>query len=227
MFACVKLSSFNILLILSSLSRGKGGGGMGRNWVGLFTVSPHWPRLPHSPDSNIIVIGPYCSSPSSSDAAETIQQPLRCCNSSGPVDVCGRSVIIRQTFILFFSSCKFPVISPRPETLSSNYDDSWGVTALQGWPAVLTSLNTIRDCRDGVWSGQQPQFGLALSARGEIFYCGGCFQPAEGDITQLCGTQGTNETINPQVIAVVWENGLWFLHVICFIVFSHSCTSVS
>lgn len=184
---------------------------MGRNWVGLFTVSPHWPRLPHSPDSNIIVIGPYCSSPSSTDAAETIQQPLRCCNSSGPVDVCEQSVIIRQTFNFFFLPASSPWslldLKPCPRMMMIPEASSHH----RGWPAVLTSLNAIRDCREGVWSGQQPQFGLALSAGGEIFCCGGCFQPAEGDITQLCGTQGTNEAINPQVITAVWENGLWFL----------------
>lgn len=42
---------------------------MGRNWVGLFTISPHWPCLPHSPDSSIVVIGFYYSSPSSSSTS--------------------------------------------------------------------------------------------------------------------------------------------------------------
>lgn len=68
---------------------------MGRNWAGLFTESPPRPRLPHSPDSYIIVIGLCCSAPSSAQPAETIQQPRRCCNSSKSVYICGQFVIIR------------------------------------------------------------------------------------------------------------------------------------
>lgn len=65
--------------------------------TGLASLPYYLTDLPHSPDSNIIVIGLYCSSPSSAEPAETIQQPLRCCNSSRPMHVCGQSVKIRWT----------------------------------------------------------------------------------------------------------------------------------
>lgn len=100
-FVCVKLSSFDILLILSSLSGG--GGEEGGKELG-------WPV--------------YCITSLTSPPSQSWQQhycywpllflslfdwrswnntkPLRCCNSSGPVDVCGQSVIIRQTFKFFF-----------------------------------------------------------------------------------------------------------------------------
>lgn len=53
--------------------------------------------LPHSPDSFIIVIGLFCSSPSPAQTAVAIQQSLRCCSSSKSMNVCRQSQIIRVT----------------------------------------------------------------------------------------------------------------------------------